>query len=105
MDYYLVQGQSERKIIEQCMRERLPLPDAIQNAPELLPGLDIYLTAFFDLNSSRQYGMTAGPIPWIVINEYCKVNELDPQQRDDMFYFIREMDNHYIKYLSKKNGS
>lgn len=95
----------ERKIIEQCMYQRLPLPEAIQNAPDLLPGLDMYLAAFFDLTSSRQYGMSAGPIPWAVINEYCKYMSIHGQQKEDMFHYIREMDNAYLKYLERKNGS
>lgn len=90
------------------MRERLPLPDRMQNAPSLLLGLHIYYQAFLDLTSCRMLGLSEGPIPWLATQQYCDMLKLDDEMRDDMHYHIREMDNAYLKYrkaeMERKNG-
>lgn len=84
------------------MRDRLPLPARIQNAPELQLGLELYFLAFFELSSCRPIGMDEGPIPWIAIWDYCERLGIEGDQRDDMFYHIRSMDNAYFQYKSSK---
>lgn len=96
------EAQAERKIIERCMRERLPLPDHIINAPELFIGLELYLDAFWDLNSTRTSGWGLGPVPWSAINDFASTFELDEFQRDDLHYYVRVLDNAYIEHYSKK---
>ena len=96
------QGPVEGRIIEQCMRERLPLPDRMQNAPSLLPGLHMYYQAFLDLTSCRMLGISEGPIPWTATQQYAVILELNDEMRDDLHYYIREMDNAYLKYKKSK---
>lgn len=89
-------------IVNQCMREGIPLPQRIENAPSLLPGLELYYIAFTDLMASRQTGFGLGPIWWDTIQRYCDVHGIVGEQAEDMHYHIREMDTVYMKHHSKK---
>jgi len=84
------------------MREGLPLPDRIQNAPELLPGLELYYIGFIDLSDSRSLGMGLGPIPWFTVQQYCKEFALDEDQTEAMHHHIKVMDAAYLEHQRKK---
>jgi len=99
----LEQGEVEQKIMVQCVREGLPFPDRIQNAPTLLMGLELFFLGFMDLSSSRQIGMGMGPIPWQAINQYCTSIELNEEQTEAMHHHIRELDTCYLKHKNKKD--
>ena len=51
----LEQGPHEVMIAQQSVRMGQPLPARIANAPELMLGLQVYLQAFFDLDSERSH--------------------------------------------------
>lgn len=103
MLYSLEQDGVEKKILEQCRREGLPLPQRIQNAPQLFFGLDLFYTAYWDLFTSRT-GMGDGPIPWQVIEEYAIINQYSEDQKDDLHYYIVQLDDVFLKWRKKKNG-
>lgn len=84
------------------MRTRAPLPDAIANAPELLEGLQLYYSAFMDLTTCRSMGFGEGPISWLSVSEYCQAHEITGDQRDELFYHIREMDTTYLEHRAKQ---
>lgn len=84
------------------MREGSPLPQRIQNAPQLAFGMQMYFTAFLDLTSCRQLGMTLGPIPWTAVNDYAIDLGLDEESTEDLHHFVRAMDNVYVSHHSKK---
>jgi len=96
-------GQAERTIIRQCFVRRRPLPDRIQNAPDLHMGLELYFGAFMELNTCRSTGWSAGPIPAWCIDEFCSRNELDSDEAEDMHYLIRQMDQEFLKYMERKS--
>jgi len=96
------QGHLEEMIIKQAVRSGLTLPDKIQNAPSIAPGLELYYLAFLRLNSSRQVGFGPGPISWLTIEQYSTVNGLDSDQREAMHHHIVEMDTAYLKIQAKK---
>jgi hypothetical protein len=101
--YILEQGPVERKIIEQCMRERLPLPRRIADAPSLEMGLELYLDAFFELLEDRASGFSLGKIMWRSISSYCdRLEDLTDSQRDDLHYHVRAMDDAYITWAKSK---
>ena len=102
MNYQLIQGPSEKKIIEQCIRAGWSLPEKIANAPSILPGLELYYIGFIDLMSSRQVGMAPGPIWWTTIQEYCEKRQLDEDQTDTMHIHISALDALYLKQATKK---
>lgn len=95
-------GPIEQNIIKQAMRFGQPIPDRILNAPELQNGLYLYLQAFFELDSERSHAFGARPIPWSSIKDYAAAFNFDECQTDDLFYFIRQMDNEHLKKLQKK---
>jgi len=98
----LEQGPIESTIIGQSMKHDLPLPEKIANAPSLLPGLELYYQAFDDLMSSRQLGMSVGPLSWETVQKYCDFMSLGPVQTEAMHYHMREMDTVYLTFLMKK---
>jgi hypothetical protein len=71
-------------------------------------GLELYYIAFLELSTCRAFGMSEGPIPWTAIQEYCLVNEIEGEQKEDLLVIIRDMDSCYIdwrnKELERKNG-
>jgi len=100
--YTLEQGPVERRIIEQCLRERLPFPQAIQKAPDLWIGLELFFGAFMDLDGDRPSGWTVRPIPWTVIMDYAQAYNITGEQREDLLHFVRAMDKAYIERETKK---
>lgn len=96
-------SDNEEWIIEQAVRNGIPLPDKIANAPELLPGLEMYLTAFNRLSTCRQIGMGLGPIPWTSIGVYADQEELDEYHRDELYYFIEKLDCAFLEWSAKQS--
>lgn len=88
--------------MQQCLREGLPFPDRIANAPDLTMGLELYYLAFFELSDSRQIGMSLGPIAWKTIYDYCVAYRLSEDQTDEMFHHIRAMDAAYLEHQKRK---
>lgn len=99
MIYDFEQGKTEIAILQQCARERLPIPDAIANAPELYHGLDFYFLAYIELSSCR---VQDGLIPWTAIAEYCVAHDLDSEMRDEIFYIVRRVDTQIQEYRFDK---
>lgn len=95
-------GPHEQTLAKQAMRAGQPIPDRIANAPELEPGLQLYMQAFFDLDSERSHAMGLVAIPWSSIASYAMVFDFDEEQTDDLFFFIRQMDKQHLKTLAEK---
>ena len=79
-----------------------PLPDRIANAPELKPGLELYLSAFFDLNTERSHAMGITLIPWSSIANYARFYDFDEEMTERLFYLIQAMDAAHTARLQKK---
>lgn len=84
------------------MRAGQPMPERIANAPELQLGLQLYLEAFFDLDSERTHGKSLAPIPWSRIKGYAEAYEFDTEQTEDLIYFVKKLDNEHLKRLASK---
>lgn len=84
------------------LRDGKKPPDAFANVPELRVGLQLYLEAFFDLDSERTGGEGLAPIPWTSIKDYAKAYEFDEEQTEDLFFFIRQMDVEHRKRMASK---
>lgn len=104
IQYSLDQGPGEAKIIQECLKFNLPLPAPIRDAPELNLGLELYFTGFLDLSSERQTGMGLCSIPLMRIYEYCLVNGIDGDQRQDFIWFIQRIDAKYIERAQRRAG-
>lgn len=66
--------------------------------PELLPGLDIFWNAFWELQSDRQSGMGVGPIPYTAISCYANDFGFIGDDFDDLVFFVRQMDDEFLKF-------
>lgn len=95
-------GKHERQIARQAMLAGEPMPDSIRNAPELILGLEMYLQAFFDLDSTRSNGESLSPISWMNIKEYATVFDLDEEQTESLFIHVRGMDISHLDRVHKQ---
>ena len=100
--YTLEQSPHEKKIIQQCLRERLPFPQAIQKAPDLWIGLELFFGAFLDLDGDRPSGWSMRPIPWTSLMNYAEAYNIVDEQREDLFYYVRAMDKAYVKRINEQ---
>lgn len=97
----LEQGPVEQRIIEQCYRSGLPLPQRIQNAPQLLPGLEFFLSAWVELSPDRPVAMSEGFIPMASMVAFSKLYELSQEETKELIFFVRELDKVYIEKRQK----
>lgn len=102
MAYLLEQAPHEQAIAKQAIQARQPLPDSIANAPELQAGLQLYLQAFFDLDSERS---ELAPIPWSSIADYAAAYDFDEEQTADLIDIIRKVDSAHINRLAEKQAA
>jgi len=80
----------------------MPIPRKFAEAPDVPMGLDLYLTAFWELTTCRQPGFSGpGPIPWAEIAGYAVAMGLDERQFDDLVYYIRVLDVAYLEHRAK----
>lgn len=84
------------------MREGLPLPTKIANAPELQMGLELYYDAFWELDTCRPAVFGLGRIPWLAVREYSVAFEFDTEQSDWLYHLIRVLDGVYLKHHAPK---
>ena len=94
-------GKLEQQIARQAFLANAPMPDKIANAPYLELGLDLYLSAFFELEGDRQIGMGIGPIPWNVVNQYAKAYHFDEEQSTKLHRYIKALDAVYLNHVNK----
>lgn len=97
--YTLALGPSERSIAQQAFRSGEPLPDRIENAPQLFEGLSLYFDAFFDLDTTRNHTFGFVRISILDVKEYAQAWEFDPEQTATLLYVIPRMDTDCIEYL------
>ena len=75
------------------------------NRPQLLPGLDFFFQAFTELQTERQIGMAAGPIPWYSIIKWAEFHGLkDPDDIDVLMRHIRSMETVQREHEAKDDN-
>lgn len=94
-------GPLERRIAQDAYRSGEPIPDRIQNAPVLQDGLELYLNAFFELDTERSHNMGATPIPFTSIVKYAELFDFDDRQTDSLLAHIRGMDGDNLERVRK----
>ncbi len=84
----------------------MKLPDGLENAPELLPGLDVYWTAYHALHTCRPLAWgTPGPIPWTAVAHYAQVWEMDEVQMARLERFVGKMDSEFLSWYGRTHGN
>ena len=83
------------------------LPPALENRPELEPGLEPYFEAFALLSPSRAIHMGgAGAIPVAEIKAYLDLEAIDdPDERRAHLRRLRAMDETYLAWAQRRAGS
>lgn len=104
MLYALKQGKTEQKILEMAAKQGMPIPPSIENAPELLPGLEIYYHAFLNLTTDRTFGMAEGPIPWSAMDRYARRHGIEGFDFDRFVVIMRIMDTAYSDYQESRRN-
>ena len=102
--YELQQGPLEEILIRRAQAEHRPIPKAIAEAPQLMPGLGFYYNAFLALCSCRQVGMGEGRIPWTSAHEYARRMGMDEEEFEDLWMLVCLMDGAYLKYRAEKSA-
>lgn len=98
MLYQLRLGQSERQIAKQSHRFDKKIPDEIQNAPALRFELEFYWDSFWELIDERDNSFDIGMIKRQTIVDYANEYNLPIEQKDDLIFYIKRMDNAFVKY-------
>ncbi len=79
----------------------MPVPEALEDKPELEQGLAFYWYAFWQLSTDRQLGMSEGPIPWSAIDRWSQRHDIDGDEFDRLVIMLKHMDVVYLKHRSK----
>lgn len=95
-------GPVEQNIAKQAYRSGEPVPERILNAPRLAPGLEMYMTAFIELDTERHHGTGPMPIPWSSIMEYADRYNFTQEEADELHFFVRKMDDAHVERLHTK---
>lgn len=64
-----------------------------------------YLTAFYRLSTSRQVGMSIGPIPWLAVADYADRMRLDYVNRELFEVVIYAMDRAWIDWTEERRAA
>lgn len=88
--------------MEAAIRRRQPLPDVIANAPQILPGLEMYYEAFTELSTCRPMGMSIGPIPWTAIDQYGLRHGFEADGFEYLVRMVRALDDAFLAYSQRK---
>ena len=78
------------------------LPDWYLEEPEIRDNDDFYLNAFNDLSTTRQIGMSVGPIPWDRVLQYAAWSGLDDENTEYFVGVIREMDSAWMEWSAEE---
>jgi len=75
-------------------------PAWFDDAPDILPGHEFFLKAFWELSTERQIGFAIGPIPVSRVRTYAAQNGLDEQSTELLVHVVRSMDGAYLKWVA-----
>ena len=89
-------------VVEAAIERGLPLPSWATNEPEIYPIDQFYLAAFSELGTCRQFGFSAGPIPWDRIILFGEKAGLDNEMIPIFVRVIRAMDAAWLTWQGKK---
>lgn len=82
-----------------------PNPEWLQECPELLPGEEIYVRAFWDLRTEATSGdRTLGRIPWSKAREYGQhLLGLEPAMLDPFWRVITACDTGFLEWMKSEH--
>jgi hypothetical protein len=80
------------------------VPAALLAKPDLLPGAQFYMDAFWDLSGDRQLGAMggAGRIPFTALDRWAERHGVEGRQFDLLRAVIRRLDDIYLERLAEQ---
>jgi len=81
------------------MQAGRPLDKRIAEAPTLQLGLQLFLQAFFDLDSERSHAMGVTRIPKSAVRSYARDFGFNAEETEELEYYISVMDNAECKRI------
>lgn len=79
-------------------------PRWFTDVPDAGPMDEFYLSAFWDLSTTRGIGFAPGPIPWNRIRDYAEYVGLDKDVGFAFAAVIRRLDVHYLDVLASQSA-
>ncbi len=73
----------------------------MEDEPELKEWLEFYLTAYFDLQTTRQSGFGLTSFSYFSIRDYARDFEMGYEDYVEFEYFIREMEKVEFKIAER----
>ena len=91
----------EERFRRECKKFKEPLPARIANKPELLWGTALFFNAWFELDQERdrREGEYIGRSACF---QYARDYDLNEEQRDDLWFYIRKMDAEFLPWWVKR---
>lgn len=90
--------------VEAAIAKRRPVPEWFLDCPELLPGDEVCVVAFWDLSTERQCGMTLGPIPWSKAMLYGSARMgLRGPALESFWRMVRVIDEAYLGWMKEQH--
>ena len=90
--------------MEAAIAKGRDLPAWYLEEPELEPGDAFYLSAFYELSTTRAQGFGTGPIPWQQIVAYSDRMGFDAEMAAFFHQAIRTLDNAYVKWAAEQQS-
>jgi hypothetical protein len=90
-------------VLKKAGRRGGKLPDVVENAPTLQPGLIYYYLIWQELSADRQIGFGLGPIPSSSIRCYCKDEQLTDDETYDVTYLVRALDRAFLDHAAQES--
>jgi hypothetical protein len=80
------------------------VPAALLAKPDVLPGAQFYMDAFWDLSGDRQLGAMggAGRIPFMALDRWAERHGVEGGQFDLLRAVIRRLDDVYLERLAEQ---
>lgn len=90
----------EQAVTKMAQRLGKKTPSRFVDKPRPLPGANLYLQAFYDLDSERAQGyMSQGRIPWSAIQHYATVVGFDYELTCNLHHLIKHMDSAHLERI------
>lgn len=104
MRWQVTHGDYAERRRETYAKAGAPIPDHLF-PPDILPGLQDWIEAFWELHTDRQIGMAAGPIPAASIDRWIAMGRVGPDEEWLFRKCIRAMDGEWRKAADEKAES
>lgn len=98
----LEQGPLQHQLLRDAYKSRMPVPDKFKNAPDLLPGVELYFTGYLELASFAGLPRARRQIVWADVRAYALDHGFDEEQRFIWFECVAALDREWLGWEAKK---